>query len=157
MLVIAGLAIIGFIPAVYIKNWLPSDLILFHILVVTSNTLLYAILLRIGKNESFKEFLPSFAVLFLIIFYVSFILIRIINRYQPEWIIHFMQFGFWKQLIFSSRILLTIVLNGILIKKLGASRDLSGAYEKNDKAYWASQDGKYYMSANKMQSGEYSN
>ena len=152
---IVCLGIFCLIPFIYVKNWLPGGLNFFHIFFVSVNALFYVILLKAFKKTPFKEFLSSFFLLFLILYYILFVLLRLTNHFRPEWINRFIALGTWKELLLSSWILFALVLNGVLIRKMGESRDLSGAYEKSNKAYWAAKDGKFYMSANKMQSGEW--
>ena len=159
LFIIAGVAvtaILGSIPYAYVHKWIPDGLRMVHALFVLLSALVFSFLIvGIDPHEPIKIFLISFSLTALLVFFLSLSMIAGLNHFYPEAIRLIIAMGIWKTIGFAVSIVFAIVMNIYLFIKLGQSRDLSGAYETSTRGYWATQDGKYFMSAKKWQTGEW--
>jgi hypothetical protein len=153
---VAVVAILGYIPYAYTHKWIPEGLRVVHAAFVLLSALLISLIIAVSMQDEFlKTVLISFPLVAVAAFYLSLGSIAALNRYYPEAIHLVVQSGIWKSIGIVVSVIFAIAMNIYLFIVLGKTRDLSGAYETSDKAYWATQDGNHFMSAKKWQTGEW--
>lgn len=156
VIVLAALSFLSLIPLAYIREWIPHGIRLAHLLFVLGFSILLCLLVvGIDLYNPLLKFVMNFFITSSVVYYLTFLAIVVFDRFCQDWIRDFAGTGMGGQAGVTSLAAVTAVLNIFLIRKLGESRDLSGAYETATRGHWATQEGKFYMNAHKWETGEW--
>jgi len=155
VLAFVAACVVGFIPAPFVFGWLPVGAL---VGLLAFDVALAGVAFALFKGPfsmSRRDALAHMGLVFVAVFYVGLLPAWALSRWAPSLLSRVSGFGLLRSAGLAVLAAAGVGFNVLLAIALEGSRDLSGAYEKSNRAHWVTRDGKHYMDALKWQTGEW--